>query len=245
MVILGTSLLASCRVFYPNVMFDVDKELEQGSFASTEKTEYTIRPGDKVAVLVFTNQGYNQVNTMFAGFGGASGAGGGRLEHEVKLDGTASLPVIGPYKIAGMTITEAENKLAAIYNDRGFTNPMVILEVTNWRAFVFIGSRGSVVTFENSHITLIEALTMAGGIPDRIKSHKVKLIRELEGQRQVQVLDMSGNEALSNASVIVYPGDILHVEAVRPWSQAAQQVTSIIAYATTAITIYLILTRPK
>lgn len=223
-------------------MFDVDRELEQGTFASADLVDYVIRPGDKVALLVFTNRGYNQVNTMIATFSSGSGVqGAATLEHEVRLDSTANLPVIGPYKIAGLTVPEAEEQLATIYNDSGFTDPMVILQVTNWRAVVFIGSRGTTIEFENAHLSLLEALSIAGGIEDQIKSHKVKLIRDIDGQPQVQVLDLSGNDALANSGIIIQPGDIVHAEAVRPFSRAAQQVVTFVGYATTALALYFAL----
>jgi hypothetical protein len=65
------------------------------------------------------------------------------------------------------------------------------------------------------------------------------LIRKIDGQRQVQMVDMSDEQALTNGEIIVQPNDIIYVEQVRPFTVAISQVTTYIAIASGLITTYL------
>jgi polysaccharide export outer membrane protein len=218
-------------------MYDVERDLEQGTFASPEPVEYIIRPGDRLTLAVFTNKAYNQVNTMVASF---TGSGSGKaMEFTVNQDGQVFLPVIGFYAIAGMTLSDAETALAKLYDEKGFTDPLVAMDVLNREVFVHIGTSASVVPLADESVTVIEVLTMAGGMSTDGNASRVMLIRKIDGQRQVQVLDMSDEQALTNGELVVHPDDIIYVKPVRPLLVALSQVTSYVAVVTGLITTYL------
>jgi len=226
-------------------MFNVDPKLAEGDFASREVKDYHIAPGDRLSLVVFTNKGYNQINTMVTTFGG--GGGGSSLEYLVYSDGQADLPVIGLYRLSGMSIREAEESLAKLYDEKGFRDPLVILRVLNRRAYVYNGQGASVITLENERTTLMEAITMGGGIAERAKAHRIRLIREVDGKRVVQMVDMSGDEALANADLIIEANDIIYVEPLRPVTTALREVTSWVAIGSStlsALAIILALSRP-
>lgn len=238
LAVLLLGLSTSCKTFFPSVMYDVDAELTEGNFATTEPSEYAIQPGDRLTLAVFTNKAYNQVNTMIAGFGG-TGTAGGALEFTVQLDSQVFLPVIGYYKIAGQTIPEAQAFLAVIYDSKGFTDPLVTMEVANRTVLVYVGGTASVVELKKEAVTLIEVLTLAGGLSDKAKAHRVMLIRKISGQRVVQMIDMSDEDALANGELIIHPDDIIYVQTVKPFTVAITQVTQYIAIASSLITAFL------
>jgi polysaccharide export outer membrane protein len=222
-------------------MYDVDEAMRQGTFASAIPAEYKVAPGDRLRLAVFTNKAYNQVNTMIAGF--STGTSGTGLIFVVQLNGEVFLPVIGSYSITGLTIPEAEAALAVLYDKQGFTDPLVKIEVINRRAFVYTGGAATVVDLSNEAVTLIEVLTLAGGLPDKAKADHILLIREVEGQRQVQEIDMSDEQALANGEIIIQPNDIVYVEPVRPVTVALREIVSVVAIASGLLSTYLLITR--
>lgn len=218
-------------------MYDVDDDLRHGSFATTEVNEYKIAAGDEMTLVVFTNKAYNQVNTMMAGFQSTGSVGA--LQFTVQLNGEVFLPVIGYYRIVGQTIPEAEVSLGILYDEKGFTDPLVTIGITNRRVFVYTGGTATVVPIETEAVTLIEVLTTAGGIPEKAKAHRLMLIRKIDGHRQVQMVDMSDEQALTNGEIIIQPNDIIYVEPVRPFTVALSQVTTYIAILSGLVTTYL------
>jgi polysaccharide export outer membrane protein len=64
----------------------------------------------------------------------------------------------------------------------------------------------------NNHTTLIEALAMAGGLPEYAKAHKIKVIRGDPKKPDVYLIDLSKIDGILAGSMIVQANDIVYVE---------------------------------
>lgn len=225
---LGLYLLSSCGI-NSNLMFREGKEFQgYDSIPMTPEYEYRIAPYDEVSFQLLTNDGEKIIDGMSMALvdptGQAEGAGGMRgmrrmgnsSGYLVRHTGIVELPVLGEVHIVGKTIVEAQELLKSLYS-KNYVDPFVVVEVSNARVFVFNGSGSSarVVSIHGStYMTLLEALAQAGGITDRGKAKKIRIMRQTPNGRQVYLVDLSTMKGLDYADMIVQANDIIYVEPV-------------------------------
>lgn len=176
--------------------------------------DYRISKDDKFTFTLSTNDGQRILE-------GLSGVGGTvanerttqQLEYVVRPDGYAFLPVIGDVKLIGMTVKKSEDTLAKLFSAH-YLNPFVQLRVTNQRVIIFPGDGGEakVVLIKNNNTTLMEVIAEAGGISDRGKANSIKLMRSINGKREIYPIDLSKIEGLAYADMIVQANDYIYVE---------------------------------
>lgn len=177
---------------------------------SLSRISYILSPNDIISFQIFTNDGFKMVDVI----NNAQASFFVKAEATVELDGTVKMPMIGRVKITGLSIAEAEKKLETLYSDY-YIKPFVRLSVNNKRVIVFPGNNAEakVIPLQNNNTTVLEAIAMAGGIPEDGKAYKVKLIRTLpDGQSLVYLLDLSTIDGLSMGQTTVLANDIIYVE---------------------------------
>jgi polysaccharide export outer membrane protein len=191
------------------------------------KQEYQISRDDKFTFMLYTNDGERIVNEM-AGMN-KDAVAKAEIEYVVRPDGTADLPILGATQVAGMTVQECEDSLAKLFASKnGYNNPFVQVKLTNQRVIVFPGngSAAKVIPLQNSNTTLMEAIALAGGIAERGKASKVKLMRIEQDKRIMYVLDLSTIDGLKYADIIVQANDYIYIE---PKEQVGQETAKIVA----------------
>jgi polysaccharide export outer membrane protein len=198
-------------------MFKTPKDYEFDSPIEVTDEEYKISPGDIIQFSLYANNGFMIIDLQSLGAG--SSTSGNRVNNRtldvhyfIQDDGTVKLPSILETQIAGYTVFEAEAFLEKKYS-KYYIDPFVILRVTNRRVIVSTGDGGTarVVTLTNVNTRLIEALADAGGIVDRGKAKKVKVIRQVDGKHEVYEFDLSTIEGVDAADMIVQANDIIYV----------------------------------
>jgi polysaccharide export outer membrane protein len=225
---MGLYLFSSCGI-NSNLMFREGKDFQgYDSIPMTPEYEYRIAPYDEVSFQLLTNDGEKIIDQMSLALvdptGQSEGSGGmrgmrrmrGSTGYLVRHTGIVELPVLGEVYIAGKTIVEAQELLKSLYS-KNYINPFVVVEVSNARVFVFNGS-GSGATVVGIHgstyMTLLEALAKAGGITDRGKAKKIRIMRQTPKGRQVYLVDLSTMKGLQYADMILQANDIIYVEPV-------------------------------
>jgi polysaccharide export outer membrane protein len=238
-------ILSGCRAFYPNLMFKSD-EAERKARKKQPKTEtdslnkpYIISRGDKIELFLFSNRGYKLVDVTSEGQRSGQAQRRNQIEYLVQRNGYVKVPIIDSAKITGLSIQQAEQKLEKKYR-KYINDPFVILNVTNRRVFVFIGGeRGQVVPINNENTTLVEVLAQAGGIPDRAKAYRIKIIRGNLNDPIIKYIDLSTIKGMKQADLSVQANDIVYVEPVirvapqllkeiGPWVQLITSVATVI-----------------
>jgi len=244
----GISLLFSaCKVFYPNVMFQTPKDYEFVDFDTVPAPQYLIQPGDQLQVQVMTNEAVGNVRTLVpvfqaGGMGMNMQQGQRGMSFLVRADSTVNLPELGPIKIVGYTIPEAEQYLVELYGDK-YVEPFVIVRVNNRRVIVYNGgSSGSVVTLANENMTLIEVLAQVGGISSNGKAYRVKVVRGDLDDPQIDLIDLSTVEGMREAELIMQPNDIIYIDPrMNVASGFLREISPILGLITTGTTIYLLI----
>ncbi len=224
-----------------NLMFKQAKGEENNDSIPLQPAEaYRISPDDKITFTLSTNNGAE----IISGVSGVSEEGKGQVksttEYLVRRNGEVELPVLGIVKVAGLTVEECEDKLIELFSTE-YQNPFIQVKITNQRVIVFPGngSDATVVHLQNSNTTLMEALALAGGITDRGKANTVKLMRKVNGERQVYVIDLSTIEGLKYVDMIVQANDYIYVEPTPELAkEISEDVVPIVSLLSSAIVIF-------
>ena len=114
----------------------------------------------------------------------------------------------------------------------------VLLKITSRVVYVFFGDggQGKIVTLEEDHTSLIEALAAAGGISEWGKAYKIKIIRGDLKNPQIFLVDLSTVEGMKKSSLYVQSNDIVYIEQVsNVAAKLMTQLTPFIALLTTVL----------
>jgi polysaccharide export outer membrane protein len=240
LVFIPLLFLMSCRFLNPQVMFKTPKNYSFDSDTThLRKTEYIITPGDRLEMHFYTIDGFKLVdvtNTV------------GSTEEEiitylVEKDSLVKLPIIGYINLAGLTIQEGEKKLEQIYT-KYYINPFVQLKITNRHVYVFFadGGKGSTVNLSNDNTSIIEVISLAGGLTAYSKAWRIKVIRGDLHNPTIRLIDMSTIEGVMASNLTVRSNDIIYVEATPNYStKLFAQITPIIGIITSILLIITLL----
>lgn len=240
--------LTSCRSLRPSEMFIIEDDYPLAEFEPSEK-EYEIKPFDKLALRITTNDGFSLI-----GLGNSQQMGGGNnkerqkgLEYLVEYDGQIKLPTLGRISITGKTIREAEKYLEEAYAEY-YQQPFVLIEVTNRKVIIFKdgGTKGSVITIPSENLTLVEALAQSGGITEISKSYQIKLIRgDLTGEPKVYYYNISHLKELQGSNILLEANDIIYIESKSKYvSRVLKEISPYITLLTMGLTVYGIFIAP-
>ncbi len=243
---LATLLLSSCGI-NSNLMLKTDKDYvfaEIDSINST-KEEYRLDVNDIIQFRFFTNNGQRILDLSTSSDPGQNQLfnPNNAISYVIQKDSLINFPALGQINIVGMSIREAEIFLETSYSNL-YVNPFVQISVTNRRVIVFPGNGGDakVLYLANNNTTLLEAIALAGGIADRGRASRIKLIRKDDnGQRQVYRIDLSTIEGLQYTDILVQANDYIYIEPVpeigRELLQEVAPIVSLISSAAIVISV--------
>lgn len=124
-------------------------------------------------------------------------------EYSISTNGDASLPLIGPVPLSGLTTSEAEAAVTSRYA-QGFINaPRVNVNITQFRPFYILGevAHPGQYPFANG-MTVLNAVALAEGFTFRADKTKVYIRHDTGGGEQVVPLA---------ADTPVRPGDTVRI----------------------------------
>ena len=161
---------------------------------------YLIKPGDKVNIKIFPDDQYIR---------------GGQFE--VTPEGNVTLPLIGKVTIAGKTINQASEDLSKIIDKDYIISPEVVIEILGYKleTFVILGQVQKPGTFNMpsgpQNFTFLQAVSMAGGFSQVANIKKVKIIRQIDGQRKIIRINAESIIGGESEDIKIEPGDVIHV----------------------------------
>jgi polysaccharide export outer membrane protein len=216
----GLALLSSCGI-NSNLMLKTDKDFEFMALDSLNETkdDYHIDVNDIIQFRFFTNNGQTILDLSTDTEGGNRNQlfnPNNSLNYVVQSDSLVNLPGVGLLNLVGMSIREAEAHLEELFS-AFYVEPFVQVSVTNKRVIVFPGngSDAQVIYLANNNTTLMETIALAGGITERGRAAKIKLIRKNdEGKRDVYRVDLSTIEGLDYTDIQVQANDYIYIEPV-------------------------------
>ena len=176
---------------------------------SDRSIEYRILPQDRLEIALYKDPaqdamvgGYNEL--------GQSMNKQGIL---VNAAGYISLPLIGKIKVAGLTQSQAADRITAQYK-KYLNTPSVYLEVLNKRLFVLGEVKNpGVVKIDKEKMTLFEAIAFAGDLTDAaVRNNIIILSNNSMNGMKIRRVDLTNFDTMKYTSLMLRPNDIVYVQ---------------------------------
>ena len=173
---------------------DVTSALRQMRSSQT----YVLQPGDLVDIQVYMEDNMNRVLRL-------SG------------NGTITFPLVGNIKLSGLTLEQAEMRLAGRLRSY-IKNPqvsMLVKEYGNKTVYVLgqVSKPSAIQIPPGRPLTVLEAITSVGGFTDIANTSKVRVLRVENGKQKTIDVDVSQITKQGNKSMDIplQPGDVVFV----------------------------------
>lgn len=132
----------------------------------------------------------------------------------VDENGYIKFPVLGPIKAEGLTKNELTTNITHRLNDQKLLkDPIVTVRQLNFHVTV-LGevARPTVVPVPNEKINILEAIGLAGDLTIFAKRDNVLLIREENGIKNIQRINLNNSDLLTSPYYYLKSSDIVYVE---------------------------------
>src|SRR5690606_36415250 len=201
--------VASCGSSKDIVYFQDSRDFE--TLVSDNNFEPKFKVDDVVSIYVATLNPEASVPFNLT-IGTTSTGQSETLDYLVDKNGDIDFPVIGKVRILGLTPEEVKSllrdKLSSYLKDpiinirlRNFT-VTVLGEVRNPGTYPIIGEQ----------ITILEALGLAGDLTIKGKRENIMVIRDFDGVKVYNRIDLTTKDALSSPAYYLTQNDVVYVE---------------------------------
>lgn len=199
------ALFLSCACSHPVVKTDASTRevvARQDVTAALQRVRssqaYVLQPGDLVEIQVYMEDDMNRV---------------------LRLNGNGSLtfPLVGNIKLAGLTLEQAEQRLANRLTEY-IKNPqvsMLVKEYGNKTVYVLgqVAKPAAIQIPPEKQMTVLEAITSVGGFTDIANTSKVRVLRVTNGKQKAIDVDVTQitKQGNKNMDIALQPGDVIFV----------------------------------
>lgn len=201
--------------------------VQSGELDSTSGQLNTIQPGDVITISVSSSAPelaipYNlfSARSQIANTASAVNSSSRVVSnvtyegYTVSSEGTIEFPVLGTIEVAGLTRDEIAKKLQGML-ESVMPDPVVTVTLLNFYVTV-IGevARPGTYNFPGDRLTILEALGFSGDLTVYGNREKVMVIREENGGRHVEILNLKSKDVFSSPYFYLKQNDVVYVEAV-------------------------------
>lgn len=180
----------------------------------------TVQKNDVLTIMVNTfdpelSAPFNLINSQMGANAGQNGDISPLVSYIVDENGQIDYPVLGKLNVLGLRMTEVESMLIdklQIY----LKDPVVNVRLVSFRISV-LGEveRPGTFIINNDRITVLEALGMAGDLTPYANRTNVLVVREKDGIRQFEELDLQSSEIFKSEYYYLKQGDVVYVEPTK------------------------------
>lgn len=207
-------------------------------YTSNSSYNPTIKPDDLLSILVMANDEKSTMlfnlppelgNNLYGGYAQGAPTPPGYL---VNSDGNIQFPIIGNIQLAGMTRTQAIEKLKEELSSY-IVNPTISIRILNFRVTVLGDVRNpGTFTIPNERITVLEALGIAGDLLITGERENILVVRDDDGKKREFRIDLTSESLFSSPVYYLQQNDVIYVEPNR-----AKRNSSVINASNTGIVI--------
>ncbi len=202
-LLICTGLIAGCTSYSVSTPSSVqNKILNQDVTSALQQVRssqaYVLQPGDLVDIQVYMEDDMNRVLRL-------SG------------NGTITFPLVGNIKLSGLTLEQAEQRLASRLTSY-IKHPqvsMLVKEYGNKTVYVLgqVSKPAAIQIPPEKPLTVLEAITSVGGFTDIANTSKVRVLRMENGKQKTIDVDVSQITKQGNKSmdIALQPGDVVFV----------------------------------
>ena len=131
----------------------------------------------------------------------------------VDNDGCVVIPNVGKLKVAGLTISEAENLVLDKVKGAFSTTPVVTVRFVDFKISVLgeVASPGT-FTVKNGKVNIFQALALARDLTIYGMRENVKIIRENEdGKKEIIEMNLNNSDILNSPYYYLQQNDVVYV----------------------------------
>lgn len=229
-VLAAAALLGSCAT--PKVAYFQD--VQPGTAEEIlNRLDIRVRPEDKISIIVNSKDPllmelFN-LPTVSRQIGSGSSSSGsssqGLSGYTVDKSGNIDFPVLGAVHVAGMTREEIASHIKEELMEKNLVkDPIVTVEFQNLTVSVLgeVSNPGR-YNIDKDHLSLLDAISMAGDLTVYGKRDNVLVQREENGRKVLYKVDLnSGQDLYASPVYYLQQNDVIYVE---PNSMKARQAT--------------------
>lgn len=215
-VVAFASAFSSCRSSRSSLSYFEDLKFVDSIEYNVEPVR--IVPNDElfISVTSFNPEATSQYNLPLVNVGMLENLNSPMSQKQqtfiVDSNGYINFPVLGKLEVKGMTTGELTEMLFEKIS-RDVTDPVVRVELVNFNIDVLGEVRNpGRYKVESERVTLLDAIAMAGDLTEYGERGTVLLIREADGKRIMQRLDLNDSKLLSSPYFYLRQNDAVYVE---------------------------------
>lgn len=230
-----TSCISNKNVVYFNNLPDTTRfKLDKLQFP-----EKTVQVNDVLEIIV---SGENEetaryIQTYFTGEPS--------LKVLVDINGNVELPKVGKIHVAALSNEQVKEAITNAYKEY-LLNPIIQVKFSTFH-FAVLGEVRSpgIFEIEADKITLLEALGRAGDMTSYSEREKVRVIREVSGEREVLTINMTDKAILNSPDYYIQRYDVIYVtpKEIKQVNENIQRITPYLSVISSLIAITVLLTR--
>ncbi|HAF96506.1 MAG TPA: polysaccharide biosynthesis protein [Elusimicrobia bacterium] len=184
----------------PGEQTAIEQRLLQTALDLKNKSQvnYKIQPGDLLEITVFQEADMSRTA-------------------RISGNGTITFPLAGNLKLAELSVPEAESFLAEKLSEFLIKPQVTVLikEYGNKQIYVLgeVKKPGSITLPPERRLTVLEAITLAGGFTDLAAPDRTKVLRNANGQNQKIPVEISRitKQGDKSADIFLEPNDTVFV----------------------------------
>jgi len=214
-------------------------------------SEPVIQKNDLLSIQVYSlstkpeisDELYNPVAINGSMANSSSGGNSGGKGYLVDIDGNLRFPRLGIIHAEGLTKGQLTDLITSKITD--LDSPTVIVRFLNYRVTVLgeVGHQGTyIIPYER--VTIFEAIGLAGDIPVTGKRDNVRVLREVNGNREIGTIDLTSKDVFESPYYTLQQNDVVLVDVkeskVKQVDQAlaVQRITFALSLVTSIALLY-------
>lgn len=217
-IILVSIFFVSCRP--QRAVYNYLEDVNDTSFRkSVYIAEPVIQKNDLLSIRIYSaalDREIDQLYNLQSQQGSSGGAQGGQQSgYLVDVNGNIEMPRLGTIKAEGLKKSELETAIKDKLKGE-LANPSVIVRFLNFRITMLgeVGSPG-VKEVPTERLSVLEAIGMAGGVTEFGTIKQVRVLREVNGERQMGILDLTSKEIFTSPYYQLQQNDVVVVNQTR------------------------------
>jgi polysaccharide export outer membrane protein len=166
---------------------------------SPMENDYTIQPLDILEIKIYMEDDLQRY-------------------YRVSQNGCISYPFIGEVRVVGLTVSALEKELTHLLSPDYFNNPQITIFVETYhsrRIFILgaVNNPGSYDIPAEKELTVVEAISLAGGFTEAAAVNKTKIVRVEDGLEKTMIVKITDITKGGDKSkdIILKPNDIVIV----------------------------------
>lgn len=214
--ILSSSLLiVSCS---SSKKFAILQNAPNSSESKNTDFQSILQPDDVLMVIISTenpliSQPYNLSAVNVANVNSEIGVVQQRqLNYQIDQEGNIQMPGLGTIKASGKTRNELMKDIEKLLIGK-ISNPVITIRILNFKVSVQGEvNRPGTFPINSERVTLLEALSMAGDLTIYGRRDNILVIREENGVKNIQKVDVTKGEFINSPYYYLSQNDVIYVE---------------------------------